>query len=230
MNSSLPLISCVCFTESQPLILQRAIACFEKQDYTNKELVVSYPEEDLLTRNLLNEIAQISDIQLIRIERSGLENQHIAKNNVIKAATGQYICIWDDHSWHHKSRLSDQYHVISSHGSKASILKQILFFNYNSKKTYASPFYHWEETLICEKQILLRQINDQKQWEVFWVFDDLIPIEALAEINDKAHLIVHICHESNTSSEDISSLQNWPEAVHLNDSITGLTSLEYYLL
>lgn len=230
MNSSLPLISCICFTENHPLILQRAISCFEKQDYPNKELVISYPDDDFLTKNLIDQIAIISDISLIRIERSGNENHNTAKNEVIKAATGQYICIWDDHSWYHKSRLHDQYHPISSGSFKASILKHLIFFNYSSKKSYSSPLHHWEESLLCEKNILLQQIKIHNQWEVFWVFDHLIPTRSLCEINDKAHLIVHICHESNSSVKDISHLQNWPEATHLNQILTDQASLEYYLL
>jgi len=230
MNPLLPLISCICFTDNQPLVLQRAIACFEKQDYPNKELVISYLKDDLLTKNLIDQIEIISDINIIRIERSGHEDQNTAKNDVIIAATGEYICIWDDHSWHHKSRLHDQYQVINSGNFKASILKQILFFNYSSKKSYSSPFYHWEESLLCERKLLLQQITDHRQWEVFWVFDDLIPKQALYEINDKAHLIVHICHESNSSPEDIGQIQHWPEATHLNQNIIELASLEYYLL
>lgn len=230
MNSSFPLISCVCFTENQPLILQRAIACFEKQDYPNKELLISYPEDDFLTKNLIDQIANISDISLIRIERSGDEDHNTAKNEAITATTGQYICIWDDHSWHHKSRLHDQYHAISSGSFKASILKHLVFFSYNSKKSYSSPFYHWEESLLCEKDVLLQQIKTQNQWEVFWVFDDLIPTQALYEIKDKAYLIVHVCHESNTGPEDISTIHNWPETTHLNPSLTDQTNLEYYRL
>lgn len=230
MNSSLPIISCICLTENSPLILQRTIACFEKQVYPNKELVISYPKNDILTKNLIDQIVIISDISLIRIERSGHEDNNAVKNEVIKAATGQYICIWDDHSWHHKSRLHDQYDALSSGRFKASILKQIIFFNYSNKKSYSSPFYHWEESLFCEKSILLEQIKTQNQWEVFWIFDTLIPTQALCEINDKAHLIVHICHESNSSTEDINHLQNWHETVHLNQSLTDLVSLEYYLL
>lgn len=230
MNSSLPLLSCICFTENQPIILQRALACFEKQDYPNKEIVICYPKNDLLTKNLIDEVALISDIDLLRIELNTEDDHQTAKNNAVTATRGEYICIWDDHSWHHKGRLSDQYQAISSGNYKASILKRILFFNYHDKKTYSSPFYHWEETLLCEKEILLRQITNKHQWEVFWVFDELIPLLALYEINDKAHLIVHVCHESNTNPEDVISIQSWPEANHLNQNITELTDLQYYLL
>ena len=46
---SLPLISCICITRNRPGYLSKAIVCFKQQTYPNKELVILYEEDDLLT-------------------------------------------------------------------------------------------------------------------------------------------------------------------------------------
>lgn len=67
MKKSLPLISCICITSNRSTLLQRALACFERQDYPMKELVISYPENDFLTKRVVEQIEELSTIKMAHL-------------------------------------------------------------------------------------------------------------------------------------------------------------------
>lgn len=201
MKHQHPRISCICITGNRPLILQRAIACFEKQDYPDTELVLSYPEDDLLTKAVIDQIEVSSNIKMIRLERIGEEDPLLSRNMAINAATGKYICIWHHEHWHHVNRISDQYRVLKRSPFKASILMHVLLFDFNSQQTYHSSYQNWQETLLCEKQILLRaSYMDIERIDDKPVLHFLSSENVLYHISQTPHLYIYIYYKPSKNN------------------------------
>ncbi|NQX37632.1 Glycosyltransferase involved in cell wall bisynthesis [Pedobacter steynii] len=202
-NNDLPLISCICITNNRPQLLQRALSCFGTQDYPRKELVISYPEGDFLTENLIDQISLLSAIQIVKIERKREETLGLARNSAILAANGRYICIWDDDDWHHPNRLSQQFSVIENGPFKASILMNVLMHDVKNKETYYSGYRDWEGTLLCKKQTILKTgYLDLEKGEDTFVLHYLLFTNVLFRIIEKPNLYVYIYHGNNTWGEN----------------------------
>lgn len=234
MSNVTPLISSICVTSNRPLLLQRALACFERQGYPNKEIVISYPVSDLLTRDIVNQIESISDIRIVKIERPGEENLGTARNHAVEAANGEYVCIWDDDDWYNHDRLERQYNAIKNTVFKACVLMNVLLYDYESKEGFHSSYRHWEGTLLCERETLLKGLYlDKEKGEDTALIYFLSSNNVLFHIMDAAHLYIYIYHGNNTWGESHFNsyfLQGQLLDKKVSEKIEGLTNLEYYHL
>lgn len=207
MNQHTPLISCICITDNRPLLLQRAIACFDSQDYPKKELVISYPENDTATKNILSKLEEISNLKIVKIERPEQEKLGTARNHAIALANGEYICIWDDDDWYDSTRISYQYQVLENGPFKASILLNVFLYNAASNTTYHSNYQELAGTLLCEKQIILQtSYLDLKKREDVSIIQYLTSKNVLFRIVKMPHLYIYICHGKNALGERYFSL------------------------
>lgn len=229
-----PLISCICITSNRPILLQRALSCFETQDYLNRELVISYPENDQSTKALLDQITRISDIRIIKIERPETEKLGSARNNAVKAASGAFICVWDDDDWYSNNRISYQYEVIRGSPFKASICTCMVLLSSTNQKSCISDFRLWEGSLLCEREILLKQpYLDQEQSEADTILHELSTSGRLFPIIDEPYLYVYILHGNNVYQErdlNLHFYNNYPLEEAVRENIMELTSLENYVL
>lgn len=201
MNSTYPLISCICITNNRSLLLQRAISCFESQNYPNKELVVSYPNKDQLSQEVIERILKYKELKIVKILRPNDESLGNARNNAIRKCNGDYICLWDDDDWYHPSRLSFQFNSmqIVGHGYQASILSRILLYDSTTKKAYYSFSYTWDGTILCKKEILLQnQYANANRGEDTHVITFLNSRKLLYKIDDTPFLYIYVYHGQNT--------------------------------
>jgi len=229
-----PLISCICVTSNRPLLLQRAIACFERQTYRNKELVLSYPKGDLPTKNVVEQICAISDMPLVILERPDEENLGTARNHAIEAANGEFICIWDDDDWYHNDRLRCQYDSIKGSPFKACIFLSILLYDFESKEAFFSPYRMWEGTLLCDKETLSKQLYlDKERGEDTAVVFSLYAHNMLYNILEAPFMYIYIYHGNNTWGESHFNsyfLESQPMEEKINKQVENLTNLEFYQL
>ncbi|AOM76058.1 glycosyltransferase family A protein [Pedobacter steynii] len=233
MNCSNPLISCICITSNRPITLQRALACFQRQDYPNTELVISYPEDDLLTKAVIDQIESSSIIRLIRIIHPKEEQLMLTKNTAINAAGGDFICIWNSDHWHHVNRISDQYRVLKNSPFRSSTLMHILLFDFKNQQTFYSAYRNWEETLLCEKQILLQAIYmDIERTNDHPVLHFLSAKNLLYHISESPHLYIYVYYHHNRFDE--AHYQNcFFQSVLLediNETVQDVVNMDYYLL
>lgn len=234
MSNITPLISSICVTSNRPLLLQRAIACFERQGYPNKELVLSYPVSDGATRNIVNQIEAISDIRIVRIERPDQENLGTARNHAVEAASGEYVCIWDDDDWYNHDRIERQYDAIKNTIFKACAIMNILLYDYEKKEGFHSVYRPWEGTLLCEREMLLKGLYlDKEKGEDTALIFFLSINNVLFHIMNAAHLYIYIFHGNNTWGESHFNSyfqQSMPLDEKINKRLEELTNLDYYHL
>lgn len=231
-NTHTPLISCICITGHRPLLLQRAIACFDSQDYPLKELVISYPDDDFVSRDLLKQIEEISNIKMVKIERSELEKLGTARNNAIALANGEFICIWDDDDWFDHTRISSQFTVLKNGPFKASVLLNVLLYDALSDKTYYSDFREFGGTLLCEKEILLEtSYPDLGKGEDNSIIQYLTYRNVLFRIIEMPHLYIYVYHGNNTLGERYFNLYFTLNRVMdegLNSQVRNIINLDQY--
>lgn len=220
MENSAPLISCICITNNSPLSLQRSLACFETQDYPNREIVISYPEKDLSTKNLVDQISLISDIVILRIESTEGESPDTTRNRAISAANGRFICIWEDKDWYNIGRLSCQYQAIASTKCKGSIFANIILFDFENKRAHSCNRQVWQESLFIEK----KAINEQQ-----FAGDKLL----LCKIINQPHNYISIYQKKDYKDDSYFHVlikKSIRIEEHIEKEISELTSLENYVL
>ncbi|WP_316841419.1 glycosyltransferase family A protein [Pedobacter gandavensis] len=231
MNSNSPLISCICITGDKPLELQRAVACFIKQDYPNTELIISYPKNDLPSINILNRLVENSIIKMSRLERPRDETTVSARNAAIEIAHGEFICMWHEDHWHHANRISDQYRVIKNSPFRSSVISEILLFDLKKRMTYASKFRCWPETICCDKQIMLKAcyINEETTWRQIIQF--LFSQNVLYQINNSPHLYIYIFdHLWKNRTIPCSRYAKGEGLTDINEIVLDIIQLDQYLL
>jgi len=198
-----PLISCICITQSRPALLLKAIVSFDTQNYPNRELVISYPKDDIETKQLIDDILLVTDLRIIRVEREGNESLGTARNNAISECNGDFICLWDDDDWYHAKRLAHQYNTMLTSGKfrEASILTRVMLFDTKTQQGYLSFPYLWCGSLLCRKDHILRHpFANSDVAEDTPVIKYLESRKLLHYIADSAFLYLYVYHGENALS------------------------------
>ena len=153
-----PLISCICVTAHRPHFLLKAIIYWDAQNYPNRELVISCPENDLSTQNLVKEICSRADLDILLITRKEDLTVGMARNEAIARSKGEYICIWDDDDYHREVRLMYQFTILRAKRQKceASIITTIVLYDRINDRVCLSDSRNWEGTLLCKKDLVLQ--------------------------------------------------------------------------
>lgn len=205
MKSSYPLISCICVTNNRPKLLKKAIACFESQNYPNKELVISFPKSDHLTKQIIEQALTGNSIRIYQIIRQVTDSLEEARNEAVAKCTGDYVCIWDDNDWYHESRLTYQFNSMQSlgHGYKASILTRILLYDLTTKQAYLSFTYPWDGSILCRREILMQnQCSNNQKGEDNQVIQFLSAKKLLWHIEEVPFLYIYVYHGDKTWNDD----------------------------
>jgi len=198
---TLPLISCICITKNRTAQLLKSIISFQQQTYPNKELVISYPEEDLPTQQLINTILELNPISILKIKRQEEESVGKARNAAITKSQGEYICMWDDDDLYYPSRLADQYIAMQQDNKnyEASILTRILFYEATAQKAFLSFQSLWECTLLCKKtHLLANPCADATGFECQPVITYLSPANLIYHLELSPALYTYIYHGKNS--------------------------------
>jgi len=201
MTAYTPLITCICITNNRIAKLKKAIMCFKAQDYPNKELLVSYPKKDRLTKYIIQRMIAAKELRIIKLERDDELSLGDARNQAVAHSNGEYICTWDDDDWYHAGRLSYQFHYLKESGEsfKAAILNQLILYDDTTQQAYLSFLYPWENTLLCRKDVFYScEYSSRDRGEDSTIIDILDAQKQLLHIGGVPFLYVYIYHAQNT--------------------------------
>jgi glycosyltransferase involved in cell wall biosynthesis len=116
--------------------LKRSVACFCKQSYTDKELVIIPDGGTEYRQQILEHIACLNRSDIRILEMGGAECMGALRNLAIREAAGDLICIWDDDDLHHPHRLALQSRTLLKNGSAACLLADYLHYFAGTKELY----------------------------------------------------------------------------------------------
>lgn len=195
-----PLISCICITSNRPQMLLKNIVSFDTQNYPNRELVISYPKQEFETRNLINHIKAISELNILTVERETDESVGQARNKAIEICNGEYVCCWDDDDLYHYNRITHQFNSMQGNYYQAGILSKVLIYDTVEDKAYQSYAHNWGGTLICKKELIVRHpYGDSNSSEDVTTLNSLDSRGYLLSISDAPFLYVLIRHHQNAT-------------------------------
>jgi len=195
-----PLISCICITANRSALLLKAIVYFDAQNYPNRELVISYPETDHTTRDLVQRVMENSDLRIVPVTRSGDISIGKARNEAIAQSKGEFICTWDDDDWYHSFRLAHSYNLIINKANycKASIFTGVTLFDSTTNLAFKSSIKNWDGTLLCQKDIVMRYpYNDNNYQEATSLINYLESNKLLFKIPEHHYLYMFLFHGKN---------------------------------
>lgn len=106
----LPKISCLMVTADRLQLCRRAIRCYLRQTYPNKELVVV----DDGAVDLAPVLADVpaDEVRYVKLAKKPENVLGRLRNLALDAATGDFAAQWDDDDWYHAERLEKQAAVL----------------------------------------------------------------------------------------------------------------------
>lgn len=184
-------------------MLERAIRCFSAQTYPNKELIILYEDDDQETAFFISRQPSSDVIKVVTVPRSAEIRLGQLRNVAIQAASGTYICQWDDDDWYHMSRLEYQYWQLAESSSAGSIMMVWLIFDATTGRSYISNSRYWEGSILCAKEILLNtKYENLSSGEDTPVVEALLKSGKLHAITRVPWLYIYVYHGSNTFNHD----------------------------
>lgn len=150
----LPKISCLCITHNRKRSLERAIACFEAQEYSNKELFILYESEDVKAAKTLSNYKNHKNIALYEVPSRPKLVLGELRNIAIRESSGDFFCQWDDDDWYSVDRLEAQYNHIITNNKLCCVLNNWIVFDSLYKQAFLSIKRLWEGSILCNKKAL----------------------------------------------------------------------------
>ena len=138
MPNAAPLVSCLMVTADRPVLVQRAIWCFQQQTYPRKELVVL----DNGTQPIEHLLADVPDgsVRYAHVTRGPETVIGGLRNRSLDMATGDLVVPqWDDDDWSHPERLSRQVEALQA-GPYDAVVLQGTLMHVDTPEYFDRPF------------------------------------------------------------------------------------------
>jgi Glycosyltransferase sugar-binding region containing DXD motif/Glycosyl transferase family 2 len=224
-----PVVSCMMITRNRAAKAAQAIACFRRQSYRNRELLIVDDGVDDGDDTLEGHVSLLADpaIRFIRVETSGLTLGDL-RNHAARHASGEYVAQWDDDDLSHPRRLELQMAAIRSLSADAAFLMRELIWWPDEKRLAISRRRVWESTMVCRAG-KLPPYPAERKGEDTPVVAHLMREKRIALL-DAPQLYTYVRHSSNTFDAGHFEHQ-WAAADHkfenaeYEDIISGLSDV-----
>jgi glycosyltransferase involved in cell wall biosynthesis len=209
-----PLVSCLMVTLPSAVrlrYLKRSLAAYRDQTYPARELIVvldrGTPEACAAVRRSVEELGQ-SDIRII--EPQGALTLGALRNIAWGAATGDFICQWDDDDMYHPTRIAAQMGALEGLGGVSTCLEEVMQFFPASRRVYltnwrATPPTAMPATLFCRSSARVRYPEEGPEATLGEDLSVLLQLQALGGFHAQAgapHLYVYVSHGQNLCGAD----------------------------
>ena len=205
------MVSCLMVTRlslSRLESIRAAIAAFQAQTYTHRELVVILDASaDTAGRRELDVALRGFGPAPVRVvEVAGTQTLGALRNRALAAAAGDYVCQWDDDDIYHPDRLSAQIGALRDGGFEALLLQEVLQFFPTSRTLYWTNWRATEAgghpgTLVMRRGVPVRYPEtgpDAKLGEDLALVRGLRARGALGFLGGEPHLFAYVSHGSNS--------------------------------
>lgn len=194
-----PLVSCLMVTRGDPARVRAAIACFRRQTYRDKELVVVSSAAGVELQRLVETSG--SDIRLIQAEK-GLSLGLLRKISV-ERSEGEIVCVWDDDDLYGAHRLERGVGALVQARADAVFLRQVCIWSPGRKILRLSHSRSWEATMLAFKTALPRYPDAPRNEDTVLV-EAMLGQRSIALMDDPLSYC-YCVHGQNTS--DAAQLQ-----------------------
>ena len=201
-GDELPLVSCLMVTADRRRLCRRAIRCYNRQTYPNRELVVADDGEQDLTLAL----DAVPEEELTHV-RLPSDKDHVLgqlRNRALDAASGTLRAQWDDDDWYHPERIERQAQVLRD-GHDACCLRGTLM-HIDSPKFVHRPYIGClpegvPGTIMHRRDPDIRYPNMRREEDTAYLEQWKQKRYALLPPSD-THLFIRCFHGTNTWEKD----------------------------
>lgn len=197
-SASSGLVTCLCLTKNRREWLPTAIACFERQTYPNRELLIvaDFPGD---VEGL------IPPDERIRVMFTGSAVVGRKRNLGCEQARGEFVAIWDDDDFSAPGRLADQVPRLEKSGRAVTGYHSMKFTDGKSWWLYPGP----KVGFVLATSMLFR-----RDWWLMHRFqeiqrdqDEMFGTQAASrkqlEVAGDLDLMYATCHPKNTSPRNM---------------------------
>ena len=216
-----PLVSCIMPTADRRVFVPQAIACFLRQDYAHRELIVVDDGDDCVA-DLMPRDARIRYFRLPQRQTVGAK-----RNFACEQAQGDLIAHWDDDDWMAPWRLSCQAHALATAGRPAVCgLSGLYYFEPARRRAW---FYSYPPrdrrwlagNTLCYRRSLWREhqfpaVNEGEDTRFVWSMSASL----LLPLPDPSFYVALI-HSSNVSPKRTHDLRWQPRRIEEIQSLLG---------
>jgi glycosyltransferase involved in cell wall biosynthesis len=194
------MISCLTVTrEARFASLERAVADFERQTWTERELVIVH-DGDAAFDARLKALAVSHDAAEIAVHRqAGTQTLGELRNAAVDAARGDVICQWDDDDRYHPRRLELQFAAMRVENSEFCFLTDQLHLFAAERTMYwddwnleAHPLNLVQGTLLGSKEALGRYPPLSRGEDTPLILDLLRRGRRITRLRDHGYLDVYV--------------------------------------
>ena len=145
------LVSCLMVTKQRLDMLRRAVTCFQRQSYPERELIVVDDGDD----GTMQYVESLRDnrILYVRPERLDLPLGEL-RNLALLRAHGKYVAQWDDDDWHHPDRLTAQVTALEQEEADVCLLRRWTLAWPERNLFFLSKRRPWEGTMVARRDNL----------------------------------------------------------------------------
>ena len=193
-----PLVSCLMVTRGRPELARRAVACFRRQTWDERELVIV---DDGPDDTLADWVRGLDDprVRVVRLPDEGLALGEL-RNRAVAAARGAFLAQWDDDDLSDPRRLAVELGAIAAAGADAALLVRHILWQPGRRRLGVSTHRPWEGSLVVRREALppypaLRRGEDTP------VVETIARERRLAAL-DAPWLYAYVAHGGNTFGVD----------------------------
>jgi glycosyltransferase involved in cell wall biosynthesis len=209
-------VSCVMVTTGRQDLIKKSIACYARQTYKNKELVIvcqGTDEHNQLIEGVINALGR-DDIQFVPAPPD-ITLGHM-RNISLELTRGDIVCQWDDDDLYHPNRILSQYKALTSSTEYVGSFYSgfLKFFNIpearqmywvdwsreipDSHKYLCGSAMFYKEMFYEFRNMIYPEYGSQcKTEEDLNVLEKLMLKGEIADVPDKHHYI-YVYHGGNT--------------------------------
>lgn len=146
-----PLVSALMIIHRPRMVeLARAIACFQKQTYPYKELIIINNASTQFEASGIDIEAQPN---VFMVDTPQKFPTGLARNYAISASNGQILAQFDMDCWHHPKRLEAQIATMAENQATVCMLSRAITFSFNSGR---AGYWKNEKDIILNSMVYTR--------------------------------------------------------------------------
>jgi glycosyltransferase involved in cell wall biosynthesis len=202
------MISCLTVTQEGRLApLARAVGDFARQTERDRELVIVH-DGGAGFHEAVTAVARAHDgapIRIVQAPRAPKRTLGALRNAAVDAASGEYVCQWDDDDRHHPRRLEVQLGALRAAKCDASFLGDQLHFFADAREMYWDD---WSEepypldfvpgTLLARRDALARYPDQSRGEDTGLVVAMLGEGRSFARVREQGYLYVYVFDGRNS--------------------------------
>ena len=146
-----PLVSCLMVSRGDRPSVAHAIACYRRQSYANRELVILCDRPGNLIEPLLAELGDPT-IHYHFVQTAPLGT---LRNLAVALSTGEMLCQWDDDDLCHPRRIDLQVAALALGGAAASFIMRWTIWWPAARRLAVSSRRFWEGSILVRRAAMV---------------------------------------------------------------------------